>query len=246
MKRFLPTLIILLFAVVCYGQTSKTKLIYWSSDKEKCPICDSVTIEGDRYHIFKTPEIELAFSGNKNEKLMWASVYLLNTSNTRIELDPSKSVLITFVKRTDKTPIETFPLTPEDAAKKMKGNQGFKNFLTSLSAGMARRTSTVESNSSGTIMDNQGNSAIVTGQTSGTVSSPDYAAQERAERQIAERNAKAANRENAFLSTSLLANTIFPNKEVLGNIYFKKTKGETGYIGVLVNDSLYLVPFSMN
>jgi hypothetical protein len=226
-----------------------TKMAYWSEDKAKCPECDQFTIDGIRYTVFQTPDFDLVFTAVFNEKLIFAPIMLVNKSKDRIEFDPSRSVVALFKKQGDQTPVEYRALTPEEAAKRMRGNVEFRNFLLALSGAMAQNTYTVNSNSTGiiTATNNRGGMAtgVYNGQTNSTVTAPDVNAQRSARNQIEQNNQEAKQKEDFYLSSALRANTIFPQKEIAGNIYFEKGKGEFFWVGIFINNTLYLQGYTL-
>lgn len=227
-----------------YSQT-QTKKVYWDSDKTICATCDAITIDGDRFFIFNTPQFRLAFNVSNDDKMIIANVYLLNQSNERIEFDPNKSLIAVYKKATDKQPVEVSPISPEQAAKRAKGGN-LLNFFTLLSAGMATQQVQTNSQTSGT--------ATITGQegiTNGTFNTstiatttvPNTEAQANARRQVAERNAIAQERANNVLNFALRANTVFPEKHIAGNTYFEHKKIAAFWVGITVGDSIYLKNF---
>lgn len=236
-------LLLLLLAIPAIAQTEKPKVLYWSSDNAKCPICDGIVIDGSNFSIFETPEHTLTFTTSVNEKMIYVGVYLRNKSESRIDFDPNKSLIGVFKKRSDKEHFELTPMSPEEAAKKMKGSQGLKNYFTALGASMQRRSVFVNSQSSGnvSVSDTRGNTASGTydGRSTSTISVPNEDAEERAQQKIDERNRQASARFDAVLSNALRSNTVLPQKKIIGNIYFPMMKGEVMYVSIRVGDTLY-------
>ncbi len=241
-------LLILVLSFGAFGQTNKdVKMIYWSADKTQCDICDSFTIDDNKFYIFDTPEMHLAFSGTDNGKFVQISVALFNKSNTqRIEFNPTESVLALYVKEGDKIPVELHPIAPELVAKKIGCNPKLKNFFTLFLAGLATQQTRINSATSGsaTIVGMGGMaSGNYNEKTTSIVTAPNHDVQNQARQTVAERNADAKALSDSILRWAMRANTVLPQKELIGNIYFERKQGVSMYVGIKVGSSLYLQAF---
>ena len=247
-KSILLTLFVLILSVAVFAQQKDYEKLYWSADKLKCPICDSITIQDTDFDIFDGEKFHLALASNYTDKLIQVAVYLENkTDGDRIEFKPTDSVMVLFVKKGEPPTIYQ-PMSPEQVAKKIGGQPKLKNFLTLFAAGMARQNTTVNSTTSGSVYATGTNgSASGTYNESGSavISSPDRAAQTRAQQTVADRNAKAQNTADSVLSSALRANTIFPKKYIAGNLYFERKKGELMFIGIMVSGVMYVRAYNL-
>ena len=249
MKTF-TLLFILLFGMSVFGQEATKPAIpniYWDADKSKCSICDDYIRDGSHRYVFNTPDIGILFAASYNDKLAYNTVLILNKSENRLNFNPATdTVLIYYKNKDDKTPEFISPLKPEDAAQKIKGSQGMKNFFSSLGAALQKQAITGNSTTDGTASV-FGTGGMATGvyneRTTTTVLVPDTDAQARARDTIAERNRLATERYNDVINSALLANTIFPKKSVVGNIYFPLVKGGVYFFGIKIGGKLYLKSF---
>lgn len=240
MKTLSPLFFLLVMSIGILAQTVKNpdvQMIYWNPDKQKCSFCDSVTTDGSKFRIFDTPEFQLAYNTSYNDKLTYITVYLLNKSQNRIDFDPNQAILAVYKDRTVKLPLEVHPMSSEQAAKKMKGNQVLKNFFTGLAAGMAQRP--ITTSTTGTFTDINGN--IITYEGSSQTSIPNLEAQRRAREIIEARNRRAVDRAEATRASAVKANTIFPGDDIFGNIFFPKVSGEVMWAGIRIGNKLYLM-----
>ncbi len=246
MKKLLPIIFILVFSLSVFGQqspTPKLEHIFYHPDKTICSICNFLTVDGQRLNVFNAPEVGVAVSTSYTDKIFFATVYILNKSDNRIEFNPATDTVVFFYKNPDDNNyIQIKPLSPEEAAKKMKGNQRTKNFFTSLGAALQKQAITVDSATDGaaTVIGSGGMATgIYNERTTSTILVPDTDAQRRAREKIDERNRHAEDRSNATLETALRANTIFPKKEAFGNVYFPLAKGGEFYFGVKIGNKVF-------
>lgn len=250
--KLLSIIFILVFSLSVVGQTTaplQVEYVYWDADKTKCPICDYLTRDGSHQYIFNAPDVGILFSSSYTDKIIYSTVYILNKSDTRIEFNPAtEAMLFQYKSPTEKTPVIILPMSPTDAAKKIKGSQGVKNFFTALSAAMQKQAITVNSTTNGTATATSSSggmaSGIYTEQTTSTVMIPDTDAQAKAQETIAERNRLAEERKNDVLNSALRENTIFPQKNVSGNVYFPLIKGGMFYFGIKIGNKVYLKRFN--
>jgi hypothetical protein len=247
--RIIFALLVFLFSLpVSFAQGSDSPAkVFWSADKAKCPICSHITVEGRQYSTFETDELVLTVSPAYNDKLLYIGVELMNRSGNRIEFDPARAIIAAYSRTTRKKLSESLPMDPDEAAKKLKGNQAFRNFLDAWGGAMARRTATVHTTAGGTVRATDtltGRTVMGTysGQSDSQVSIPDEDAQARAQRKIDERNQAARDRQTSVIENALLANTVFANKTIAGTIYFPLIKGDILLVGVMVGNTLYTVP----
>jgi hypothetical protein len=241
MKFVLASLFVVMIFVSGYAQEKDQRFrsILWANDKcyaeskhyiaaekfleEEAPTlqkCERILVDGQSFLvIFDNDQkriLSVAISLIDN---YWVfSLYVVNTGQGRFDVDPKRAE----VKYMDaKGTLIKIPATsPEAIARKFAKTATWANVFRSLGASLAQRTTTVDATTTGSIMS-PGGSAIYTGQTTATITEPDRAAQNRAARENAATSARASSRGQEFLDTALLANTVFPDSHVAGNLYFK-------------------------
>jgi hypothetical protein len=144
------------------------------------------------------------------------------------------------------------PLTYVDAAKIIKSAQrrvAWGNALTAMGGSMARQQSTTTTNSSGTVNASSSNGSSASGTYNGsstsTTSSPDYAAQARANEAIRQRNAALASLSGQLSQEVFKANTVLPNQTVRGIVLFEKDKKTQSLMfSVPIGATVYEFPFT--
>jgi len=124
------------------------------------------------------------------------------------------------------------------------------NAMTAMSGNMARQQSTTTAYSSGTVhasgSDGTYANGTYNGTTTATTSSPDYAAQARANETIRQRNAAFASFANSATRALLRANTVLPNQSVQGFMLFERDKkAKVVMLSCIVGDTIYQFPFDL-
>ncbi len=85
--------------------------IYWKKDDVNF---EKKNIDGENFFFFYTPSFNLAVRVVDSQTLYYAEIFINNISkNKRIKFNPNESRIAVFEKRTDKTPAELKPYTPE-------------------------------------------------------------------------------------------------------------------------------------
>jgi hypothetical protein len=115
---------------------------------------------------------------------------------------------------------------------------------------MARQQSTTTTNSTGAINASGSDGSSATGTYNGTstsrTSSPDYAAQARADEAIRQRNAAFASLSGQLSHEEFKANTVLPNQTVRGIVLFEKDKKTQSLMfSVAVGGTIYEFPFTL-
>lgn len=226
------------------GTKSFVEMIYWNENKNKCPVCDCEIIEGTKFFIFRTSEVELIFSGTFYKELFVASVFLENKSENQIKLRPSRSVLAVYKKNKNKIPFEVYPITPEQAAKKAKGNANLKNFIILLSDNLAARTERVNLSKSENAISDESPARGFNEEPTVTSAASNGRVQNAAQRKIETEKRTSRNPGEPFNAAALMENIFLPGRAVSGNIYFPFAKGAFMYIGIRVGNKLYVKDFS--
>lgn len=191
-------------------------------DKPPIPIpCDGVIVDDQRYRLIYDEGITLAVTTvDLDNSYLALHVQVLNKGTKRILVDPSQAELAQFDLK-DATKLVYIKATdPHKIAEKYVKNAKWSNFFRSLGASMAQKTTTVNTTSGGSVMGT-GGSAIYTSTGTATISEPDGAKQQQASRENARTTADAQATGNIYLQNALRTNTVWPSKEVSGNLYFK-------------------------
>ncbi len=223
-----------------YSFSQLKKVVF---DTEKCAECKIVYLEGVPVRLYEDEEVDFAVTLIKNDKLTVASFLFHNKKKESLEISSSNIALYNWKNIEDfdaQKTVEVKKIDPEKAAKKMKGNNFFKNFLTGMAGGLA--TNTTETNVVGTVSDDQGNVAVVSG--TATTTTSDTSAQQRSAEIIRERNEQSRSIGEAVLESAFKRNTIFYNQTVGGNIFFEKVSGIQQMI-IVFNDTKFIIPFAV-
>ena len=114
---------------------------------------------------------------------------------------------------------------------------------------MATQQITIQTSSSGTVNANSSDGTYTNGTYNGfstsTTSTPDYAAQARANERIREQNAAVASMRAGLMQTSLKSNSVMPGQSIRGYVYFEREKRATTMkLTVPISGALYEFPFA--
>ena len=143
------------------------------------------------------------------------------------------------------------PIPPEDIEKAAERASFWGNFLTAMTAHMARdtvkTTSRTEIQSSGSVSLNGLDGPRVTGnyagtdasKTTSTTSIPDYTARAEAAQAIRDRNQLVAAKNAQVAESALRDNTLEPGQAVGGFVYFKSATADELRVHITVDDTEY-------
>lgn len=227
----------ILFCIVLCQEVSTQSPIRWEKDQ---PNTDKVTIDG---RIKKSITLDGAtfWVSLAEQRLGSETVYydkfvvyagLVNESERRIEIAPGM-ITVAAVKPKPK------PLareTAEHLANSVKQWSAIGGSLGQISA----NTSTTQSQTTGTV-----NSAGRTGTYSGTTTSPDYAARQRADRQATDLNRSASAAGADMVRLELKANTILPGDAYAGMLIFARDKKcEEAIVTFAIDGKVIEFPFT--
>jgi len=187
--------------------------------------------------------VTVALAGNK--KYFRADVFVLNISPANADVFPANFTLEE-VKPKEKT------LAYVDAEKIIRSIQkrvAWGNAMTGMGAGMQRQQSTTTTTSTGRASATASDGTYATGTYNGsavsTASSPDYAAQARANQIIQARNQQVANISQELSQTALRTNTVVPNQSVRGFVFFEaEKKVEDVVLSIPIGATVYKFPFT--
>jgi hypothetical protein len=230
MKKYAVLASILLLASMSHAQQrplppKPERELVWG---EKEPFADKVLSDGDAIRIIRDKEkgLTVAVVGYDSGDHFVYEITVVNEAEGRINVIPEDFFSIYWDK--DKKFGYMYPLAPEKVAKKYQSRAKWGNFFRSFAAGVATNTTTAT--------DNYGNSV--------TVTSPNTTAQ----RNAAIQNQNAANAANAkagfFLDSALRSNTIFPNNNISGLVYFERKKYKNAKLYMIINGTAYEFWFS--
>ena len=212
----------------------------WGSET---PGCDRFAIDGTYYYTIRLSGVTTAMTFKDTGEYLFARIIVLNNSDKSILVEPS-AVKIFYEDKKGKE-ILLSALDPQKIVNRYAKRVMWASVFGSLAAGMAQRTSTVETTSRGSINTASG---TVTYRANGTavVTEPDYAAQRRVAAQNAANARNARSESEAFLSNALRANTVLPGQSVGGDLYFKREKFKEGALIVTVDDVDYMLVIKRN
>ncbi|WP_433972697.1 hypothetical protein [Tunturiibacter lichenicola] len=218
--------------------------------------CTHQFINGQKFKILTTDDVVIIVSLGMGERYMRADVSVSNNSPVAVDVLPADMRLEVITPKEKALP----EVSPEQIAKSLGHRAAWANALNGMGGAMARQQTTTQTSSSGTI-NNSGTvnttssdgtytngtyngSGTYTGNSASTTSSPDYAAQARANERIRERNAAVASLQSNLMQTSLRANTVATKQTVRGFVYFEREKhADLVHLTIPVGGTVYEFPF---
>jgi hypothetical protein len=229
----------ILAAPAAFAQNPPEKqplVITWDKDN---PGCDQIFIEGMKYRIIKHDGLTVVANIFEEKDYLIAHVGVFNGSKDRVLVSPEASSLTVWKDAKKQDATETFaPIPAEKVAQKVANRGRWARAL--MAFGGATATTTQTTTESGSVIaTGPGGTATGTYSGSSTTTVPDYEARRRAERATADSAARAGARADAVMGAALRANTVFPDKNVIGEIYFQRKKFELGYFALRIGDVSY-------
>ena len=221
------------------AQTSKE--VRWS---ENCPTCTHAFVNGDLFKGFIADGLDITVTlKNSDQEISFLSVpfRLKNLREHPVDFLPQKSLLSVTLP---KSKVLVFQ-EPENVAAAIR-RSGNGSFIQRYVAQNATRQQRAESTTSGA----GSQTGIYSGSTTTTVTVPDEEARARAQRSLDVKAGTADGRAAALLSNALRANTVQPNQQIMGFLYFERNKDfKKGVVGSLefqieIDGTLYIFPFS--
>ncbi len=208
--------------------------------------CAHQYIEGQKFKILTSGGLTVMVSMAMTAKYMRANVSVFNGGTASVDVLPTEFHL------EEVTP-KPKPLVYVDAAKIIKSAQrrmAWGNALTAMGSSMARQQSTTTASTTGTINASGSDGLSATGTYNGTstsrTSSPDYAAQARADETIRERNAALASLSGQLSHEVFKANTVLPNQTVRGIVLFERDKKvQSLMFSMPIGGIVYEFPFAL-
>lgn len=208
---------------------SPNRLIWGPDD----PYADAIYIDGDRWRIIKTDKLYIGIVGIETDSYFIIKTFVGNLGTERINVLPEASFVQMWKKDKDflaNKPADYLerPIPPGRIAEKIRRRAYIANALGAIGAGFQTQTATVRN--------------TTTGQTA-TITAPNTAAANQAAANARQRNAESDAAADRFESEALLANTVFADKSVAGDIYFKHRKHEFGIFVIKIEGQEFAFVF---
>lgn len=223
-KRLILLLLVTL-TVTTAGQSPTWPTVKWQ------PIggdFDSALLEGREVKASRFENVSVAVLMDDSGDYLAFLVSVTNKAPHRLIVNPASAFA-----RVETPKSELLLTIPADkVAKAMEKRGRWKNALGLFFAGMAARTT------SGTITDSSGNQSTV------TLTEPNGAAQRSAQQTMRDRQSANRNSADIIREIGLRANTVFPNTDLIGWVFFEKKKFTSLTIGVFTGRAMYEFPFS--
>jgi hypothetical protein len=241
----MKTLALLALAVSCVAsalaQQSTPKVLICDENAG----CKHQFVNGGNFKTLTSDGLTVTVAVAKGRKYTRADVSVFNSTDANVDVLPTNFELVE-LKPKQKA------LSYVDAGKVMRSAQrriAMANALTAMGASMQSQQSTTDTSTSGTIditnSDGTTSTGDYRGSSTSTTSSPDYAAQERANETIRQNNAALAAFNSQLSRDALRANTVLPNSGVHGFVFFERDKkAQSVTLAVPIGDTVYKFPFT--
>lgn len=204
--------------------------------------CGYGYVNGRKYEVLAAGNVSVLVAIDVVGKYVRADIYVINESPYAVDVLPSNVVL------TELEPKQK-PLRFVDTDKLIRSAErqiAMGNALTVMGASMQRQTSTTTTTGTVSAIGSNGASGMGTYREHSTTSSPDYAAQTRANETIRARNEAFASTAASAFQTILRANTLQPNERIEGRMLFERDKKEKSImLSGIVGDTIYQFPFDL-
>jgi hypothetical protein len=208
--------------------------------------CTHQYIDGQKFKILTTDNTVVIVALLMGEHYMRADVSVSNNTQAAIDLLPNQMLLEVVTPKPKPLPF----VSPDQIAKSASHRAAWANALNGMGGAMATQQTTTQTSSSGTVNSNSSDGTYTNGTYNGsstsTSSTPDYAAQARANERIRERNAAVASLQAGLMQTSLKANSVMPGQSVRGYVYFEREKHAALLnLTIPIAGTLYEFPFAL-
>lgn len=208
--------------------------------KKGAPYADEILADGDAIRIIKNGGITIAVTGYDTGDFLLNEVTIVNETGERFNVKP-EDFFIAYEDNKGKTGY-MYSLAPEKVAGKYKSRAKWGNFFRSFAAGLASTTITTQESGTVNIYSNDG-SATGTYTGSSTTTLPNRSAQRAAANANAQATADANAKADMIISTTLKANTVFPQTYISGRVYFERKKYKVGNFIIIINDTAYIFAY---
>lgn len=227
-------LLLLLYSFTQSQQLSKT--IEWQPTGEKF---DRIVSDGRPIRIIKNESLIIAVYLNDDSDYYIAEVTVFNDSAERFDLDPMTFAVLLRDKKGKE--IYLAPIPPSKIAGKYKSRAKWGTFFRSLSLS----TTTSQSNERGNVaVYNNGQMATGTYSSTTTTTAPNVVARQAANEANRRAFEDAAVNAEIIMSTSMKANTVFPQTYISGLVYFPRKKFTEGALFININHVDYVFRFA--
>jgi len=214
-------------------------------------LCDESTgcthqfIDGQKFKILTGDGLTVIASLAATKKYIRVDVSVSNGTAAPVDVLPAEFVL-------EESAPKQKRLAYVDAEKVIRSAQrrvALGNALTAVGGNMARQQSTTTTYSNGTVNASSSSGTYANGTYNGTstatTSSPDYAAQARANETIRQRNAALASLSGQLSHAVLRENSVLPNQTVRGIVLFElDKKAESGSLSIPIGGAIYRFPIT--
>jgi hypothetical protein len=234
------------FCTLSIAGQQKTGLIMWGVEPgcksyttksiSTPPRCDFIVLEGSGYRIVEHDGRTIAVTFATDGDYLLADVLVQNGSKDRFTILPTRWAVFGYADEaassTGKPLLQSYAESCSKVADRAERKGRWRNFFIGLGAALATNTTEVQ----GRVYDSYGLIANY----SGTMTSPDTSAQQRAANDIQRNRAEASDKADAIMEIALQANTIMPDAKVAGRVYFKKGKAKFYEVYLPIGEILYL------
>jgi hypothetical protein len=206
--------------------------------------CAHQFVNGRKIKILTADGITVSVSLFDTGKYFRADIAVVNASTANFDVLPAMFSI-------EETAPKEKVLAYVDVGKMIHSahtRMAWANAFTAMGAGMQRQQSTTDTTSNGTVNVNGSDGTYATGTYNGTststTSTPDYAAQARANDAIRERNAVLAIQSSQLANAALTSNTVLPSQSASGCVFFeRKGKASNLVLSVPIGDKVFRFPF---
>lgn len=223
------------------AKPADVKYVYWEQGKE---YCDEIYIDGTRIRYLTDGGVTVALFVADVDGFYAAAVRVENRTEARVLVDPDRTRFMVIAKN-EKDDFPMKPLDPDKVAKKIAGRAKWGNFWRSFAAGMATRTTTSQSQESGSFNvygPRTSANGTYSGSSTTTTTAPDYSARDRAAEANARASAEARGEAELTRGNALRTTTLFPAHYVNGSIFFEHKKIERAVFRIMIGQTVYNFP----
>jgi hypothetical protein len=236
-----------LFAILlCVAQAPAQQSSTKTAICDESANCAHQFIDGHKFKMLTSDGITVSVSMIAVGKYVRADVFVLNSTAENVDVLPATFSLEEVEPKQKKLAY----VDAEKIIRSARSSAAWSNTLTAMGAGMQRQQSTTNTTSTGTASTTGSDGAYATGTYRGsstsTTSSPDYAAQNRADQAIRDNNATIASLSARLSNAALKSNTILPNQSIRGFVFFEREKKAASLmISATIGGTVYKFPFSI-
>jgi hypothetical protein len=219
-----------------------SKTVTWDDS----PNCGHFYLDGKQYKSILVPNAQVTVAVYDTGKYIRAEIRVKNNGSAPLDLLPSDF----HISEIEPKKKELAYQPPDKIVRSLSRSVAWSNAFTGMAANHARQQVTTESNTDGNAnaYGSNGSSAAAdfNAQTRSTTYVPNYAAQQRANQQIAANNGALAAVVDDLNANVLRATTISPGQSIAGRMYFRREKhAKSLLLTAVVGDSHVEFPFDL-